>query len=115
VFSTEIIPNRSKLRKRGQALVEMYNSVYGEAGEQTSWAKLETAPEGVRLDFSIFSPPDLDNLVEPVPENSQDELTTLRARIEDHVLRMQRGEACPLMRALQRDGAVPPPRIAQSP
>lgn len=101
-FSTESIPHRDDLRLRARELVEMYNEIYGEAGERSSWAKEERAPEGSRIQFSIFTEPDLDPKIEPIPEDREDELRELQGRIASYVKRMQRGEACPLMLDLER-------------
>lgn len=101
-FSTESIPQRENLRQRTRRLVDMYNEVYGDEGERSSWAKEERAPEGSRVEFSIFTEPDLDPTIEPIPEDREDELRRLQERIASYVKRMQAGEACPLMLDLDR-------------
>ena len=115
LFSAPALPARPELQRRAGYLVAMYNSVYGEEGERTSWAKWNEAPDGARVEFSIFTEPDLDPRVEPVPEQSEVGLRELRERIDDYVVRMQAGETCPIMRDLAALGAPVPSPLAQEP
>lgn len=109
VFAVDTLPGADEVRQRALSLVEMYNAVYGSDAKRTSWAEYSETPDGARIGFSIFTPPDLDERIEPIPESHEDELAHLRERINAYVLDWQSGAACPLMQALVEQGAALPP------
>lgn len=109
VFAVDTLPGAEEVRQRALSLVEMYNAVYGSDAKRTSWAEYSETPDGARVDFSIFTPPDLDERIEPIPESHEDELALLRERINAHVLDWQSAGACPMMQALIEQGAALPP------
>jgi hypothetical protein len=109
VFAVGTVAGANEVRQRSRSLVEMYNAVYGSEAKRTSWTEYSETPDGARVAFSIFTPPDLDERIEPIPESHEDELALLRERINAYVVDWQSGATCPMMEALIEQGAAPPP------
>jgi hypothetical protein len=109
LFSNDSEVHQSEVFQRARALVDQYNAVYGTDGERTSWAHVERSPLGTKVEFSIFTMPDLDRRIEPIPEGNEDELGGLRERVEAYVTTMQEAGSCPILQDL---GAMPEPSDA---